>query len=630
MTVSTTLNKIIYSGNGATTVFPFTFPGVAATNIQVFFTDALGNITLLSPSVYTLSLTPATGTNPTGAGGSVTYNPLGVPIPTGSFLTILRTLPLVQSTSLANQGTLYQPVEEAALDYEMMVSQQVLEIQSRALVVPVSDPTPAAIPAVAARKGLFLAFDSSGNPIAAAPGGASTPVSSAMAPVVAAATLAAARAAFGLGAAATEGIGAGLQDDGAGNLRVNLALVTDTVNQSVAAGFDLTRRQALASITYTFPLSSTLFANFGFWISTRGFSITLAPNAADAFDGAATGASLILPPGITTFVQTNATGTWYADLGQQVGLNSPLNLQINASVATNALTIALKDRNGNDPTPVSPAIIAFRDPTIANGDLVIRAITTPLSITIPSTATIGTVNAQANRLWVGLFDNAGTPVLGVYNSLNSTGPSIDCWDETNVATGTAIAGASNTPQTWYTNGTVTSKAFRVIGFVESTQATAGTWATTPSKVALFGPGVKRPGETITGPIAKTNSTANTTTSASFVVLTNSEISITPSSAANLIRVRAAGTMSGSNGSAINAQLSRGTVAATNMIGSINEGSAAGIAGSITYMVALVAYDIPNVTTSITYAVQGNAASAITMTFPVSGLAAVMEIEEIQI
>jgi hypothetical protein len=627
MTVSTTLNKIIYSGNGATTVFPFTFPGVAASNIQVFFTDALGNITLLSPSVYTLSLNPATGTNPTGAGGSVTYNPLGVPIPTGSFLTILRTLPLVQSTSLANQGTLYQPVEEAALDYEMMVSQQVLEIQSRALVVPVSDAAPNPVPAKAARAGLFFAWDSNGNPIAAAPGGASTPVSSAMAPVVAAATLAAGRTAFGLGAAATEGIGTGLQDDGAGNLRVNLALVTDTVNQSVTAGFDLTRRQALASITYTFPLSSTLFANFGFWISTRGFSVTLAPNAADAFDGAATGASLILPPGITTFVQTNATGTWYADLGQQVGLNSPLNLQINASVATNALTIALKDRNGNDPTPVSPVIIAFRDPTIANGDPVIRAITTPLSITIPSTATIGTVNGQTNRLWVGLFDNAGTPVLGVYNSLNSTGPSIACWDETNVATGTAVAGASNTPQIWYTNGTVTSKAFRIIGFVESTQATAGTWATPPFKVALFGSGVARPGAIVTEAFSVNTSAESITSTPNFATVPACTVTASIQSGANVVRVESNGSLNlnGTSNATTTLSISRGTVSNTNVlppsstvaIGTSTVGGGAPV----------TAYDIPNVAGSITYQLQGKNNIASTATYTANST---MTLKEIQI
>lgn len=536
-----------------------------------------------------------------------------MPIPTGSSLTILRVLPLTQSTSLANQGTLYQPVEEAALDYGMMVSQQVLEVQSRALVVPVSDPAPAALPAVAARKLLFLAFDASGNPIASTPSGASTPVSVAMAPVVAAATLAAGRTALGLGAIATEGLGTALQDDGAGNARVFFSVVTDAVNQSVVSGFDLTRRQVLASITYTLPLSSTLFANFGFWISTRGFSVTLAPNAADNFDGAPTAQSLILPPGITAFVQTNATGTWYVDFGQQVGFNSPLNLQINATVAANALTIALKDRNGNDPTPTSPVLLAFRDPTVANGDPVIRAVTTPLSITVPNTATLGTVSGQNARLWVGVFDNAGSPVLGVYNSLNSTLPSVVSWDEAVTPNGTAIAGGSNTPQIWYTNGTITAMAFRILGFIEITEATAGTWATGPGRVQLFGPGIRKPGDVVQENYNKLTGSP-TTTSATFVALTSQNASITPQSSANLIRIEAIGNV-GIGQTAINQtvtgnlQISRGTVAATNLLGnpstnSFNEAGAGATIGTNVH-IPLIAYDTPNTTSSTTYALQAD-------------------------
>src|SRR6266849_4864326 len=277
MTVSTSLNKIIYKGNGATTVFPFTFPGVAAADIQVFFTDVLGNVTLLAASSYTLSLNAPTGTNPTGAGGSVTYNPLGVPIPINTSLTILRTLPLVQSTSLANQGTLYQPVEEAALDYLMMTVQQTAEIGNRELTVAVSDPPPNPLPAVAARANQVLGFDASGSPIAVSTLPAAT-VSSAMQPVVNAATLAAGRTALGLGAIATEGIGSGLQDDGASNVRTFFQEVSDSTGQSVTSAFHQQIRVASVGITYTFPLTSTLWNGFGFWIYASTGTVTLAIN----------------------------------------------------------------------------------------------------------------------------------------------------------------------------------------------------------------------------------------------------------------------------------------------------------------------------------------------------------------
>ena len=68
MTVSTTLNKIIYLANGAQVLFTFPFPVISAANLQVFLTDLSGNIVLQAPSTYTVVLNPASGTNPTQAG----------------------------------------------------------------------------------------------------------------------------------------------------------------------------------------------------------------------------------------------------------------------------------------------------------------------------------------------------------------------------------------------------------------------------------------------------------------------------------------------------------------------------------------------------------------------------------
>jgi hypothetical protein len=576
MTVSTTLNKITFPGNASATVFPFTFatPLVPA-DIQVFFTDASGNVTLLSPSVYTLSINPATGTDPTPVGGSVTYNPLGVPIPFGTFLTILRTLPLVQNTSLANQGTSYQQVTEQALDYEMMVSQQVLEVQSRALVVSVSDPTPNALPAVAARANLFLAFDSSGNPIASQPGGSNTPISSAMVPVVTASTLAVARTALGLGSIVTESIGLGLEDNGAGSLQTFYNHVADGSNQAVVASFHANVREATGALTYTFPLSSTLFNGFGTWIYARTAAVTLAINAADAFDGAATGASLTIPVGTRAFVSTNATGTWFIRGFNQPGFNAPLNLQLNASVSSNNLVIAVKDANGNDPSPASPVIFTVS----AGGNSIPRAVTGALSITVPTGATLGTVNGQSNRIWVGVFDNAGSPVLAVYNSLNSTGPAVLAWDESTQTSATAVSAGATLPQTWYGASGITTKSFRVLGYVESTQATAGTWTSAPSKTQLFGPGIKKPGDVVQ---------AKATVSAS--------LAISPLAAANLIK------FFGCARTSINAAFETVTYlrgATTLFTQTIGAGNA-----SVDVVSTATVYDTPNTTGSTTYSISG--------------------------
>lgn len=584
MTVSTPLNKIIYSGNGATTVFPFTFatPAVAS-DIQVFFTDINGNVTLLAANTYTLIFNPVTGTNPTPVGGSVTYNPGGVPIPTGTFLTIFRNLPLTQGTSLANQGTSYQQVTEQALDYLMMVNQQVLEIQSRALVVSVSDPAPNPLPAVAARAGFVLGFDVNGNPIAVSTLPAGT-VSSAMAPVVSAASLAAGRTAFGLGNAAVEAIGLGLQDNGAGSLQTFFGEVSDSLNQTVTAAFHQNIRSATGALTYTLPLTTTLFNGFGFWVYAQTAAITFAINVADAFNGAGTGASLTVPPGSKVFVSTNAAGTWYIRGMANPGFNAPLNLQINATVASSALTIVLKDQNGNDPSPASPVIFTVS----SSGNNVPRAVTTPLSITIPSGATIGTANGVNARLWIGLFDNAGTPVLGVYNCLHYGSPNFTLvpWDETSAQTTTGISAGATLDQTWYTNGALTSRSFRIIGYIEIVEATAGTWSSGPTKVQLFGPGAKKPGDNVQGPSMVSSATTTT-------------LPITPFSAANLIFIQAWATVT--TGTAVTIHITRGGV-------NIGQGQSASAAA------ALGLLDLPNSASAITYGLAVAAGTLSTETF----------------
>ncbi len=617
MTVSTSLNKIIYQGNGATTVFPFTFPGVAAADIQVFFTDVLGNVTLLAASSYTLSLNAPTGTNPTGAGGSVTYNPLGVPIPINTSLTILRTLPLVQSTSLANQGTLYQPVEEAALDYLMMTVQQTAEIGNRELTVAVSDPPPNPLPAVAARANQVLGFDASGNPIAVSSLPAGT-VSSAMQPVVNAATLAAGRSAFGLGSIATETIGLGLQDNGANAIQTFFNTVADSTNQTVTSSFHQNIRAATGALNYTLPKASTLFNGFGFWVYALTGAITFIINAADAFSGAGTGASLVIPPGSRVFVSTDAagSGTWYIRPSVLQGFNAPLNLQLNASAGSGSALINIKDANGNDPSPASPITVVHS----FNGNATPRAITVPLSLTIPSGASLGTVSGQAFRIWVGLFDNAGTPVLGVYNSLSGT--NVQSWNEAAQSPGVAISAGATQAQTWYTNGSIAPpKSFRILGYFEGVQG-GGAWTTGLSLVQLFGPGIKRPGDTVQEAPTKI-SASGSTTSSTFVALPNQTAIIGIQSAANLIRVEACGQVS-SGGSIPSNQtgqlsLSRGTVANANLFGDVGGlfGGITGVAsGAYTFGCtgALFGYDLPNQVGNVTYAVQGNITGGNTLTF----------------
>ena len=139
---------------------------------------------------------------------------------------------------------------------------------------------------------------------------------------------------------------------------------------------------------------------------------------------------------------------------------------ITASVATSALTVTL-----------NPTILNFRNTPLTSGTINTRTVAAAISVVVPSTATLGTVSAQQSRLVVIALDNAGTVELAVVNIAGGTN-----LDETTLISTTAIIAGSNSASVVYSTTARTSLPFRVVGYIESTQATAGTWATAPSTI----------------------------------------------------------------------------------------------------------------------------------------------------
>lgn len=197
-TVTTQTSSIVGLGDGSNTVFTFPFVGVASSDITVTYTDTSGTEAVLTSTQYTLALNaPATGAI-WGVGGTVTYPLSGSPIAAGTTLTIERTLPYTQTVS-SNQGQAFPRAIETGLDLLDMQIQQVYGLIGRAISVSVTDTCSALgnLPTASSRANQMLGFDSTGcNPIVAQP--ASALVSSAMQPVVDAATIAAARALLGI------------------------------------------------------------------------------------------------------------------------------------------------------------------------------------------------------------------------------------------------------------------------------------------------------------------------------------------------------------------------------------------------------------------------------------------------
>ena len=182
--------------------------------------------------------------------------------------------------------------------------------------------------------------------------------------------------------------------------------------------------------------------------------------------GATTLASTIASPTLTTpALGTPASG----NLANCTGITDKIQ-PITASVATSALTITL-----------NPTVLDFRASPITSGTVTSLVVSAAISVVIPSTSTMGTVSATQSRLVVIAINNAGTVELA---ATNISGGSV--LDETTLINTTAAAAAGNSATAYYSTTARTGVAYRVVGYIESTQATAGTWATAPSTIQGMG------------------------------------------------------------------------------------------------------------------------------------------------
>lgn len=151
------------------------------------------------------------------------------------------------------------------------------------------------------------------------------------------------------------------------------------------------------------------------------------------------------------------------------------NCSLAASVAGNALTIALKDASGSDPSAGSACKIGFRSSTVASGVYNQRSVTSATSITISSGSTLGHTNGVTWPIYVYAIDNAGTVELAVSSTEFA-------FQTIGLGTSTAEggAGAADSYGGWYSTTARTNVPFRLLGAYSSTQTTAGTWATVPN------------------------------------------------------------------------------------------------------------------------------------------------------
>lgn len=154
-----------------------------------------------------------------------------------------------------------------------------------------------------------------------------------------------------------------------------------------------------------------------------------------------------------------------------------LNLGLAASVAANALTVALKQSDGStDPSSGAASVkIGFRSATATSGAYNERSATAATSITVASGAPLGNTSTTVAYLYLYALDNAGTIELAISASLFSEG---------SVQTTTALTNSSNSLSTLYSTTARSSVPIRLIGRLKQSQSTAGVWASAPTEVSL--------------------------------------------------------------------------------------------------------------------------------------------------
>jgi len=204
----------------------------------------------------------------------------------------------------------------------------------------------------------------------------------------------------------------------------------------------------VAGVTYTFTLydangnqlnQATYVAGVGAVTSVNGAIGAVTVAAAGANNDITSLGALTSVPNIITAMQQQS---------------------IAASVASNALTVNF---NGGP--------LAFRNATLTSGTPVELQVGA-LNLVAPSGATLGTINATQAQLALVVLYNGGTPALGIVNMAGGVN-----LDETTLLSTTAISAAATANNVVYSNSAITNSPFRVVGYINITEATAGTWAT---------------------------------------------------------------------------------------------------------------------------------------------------------
>lgn len=184
------------------------------------------------------------------------------------------------------------------------------------------------------------------------------------------------------------------------------------------------------------------------------------------------GAKYTVSAGDRLTITAVTTTTFYVAITKRDGssvMPPPSKIQpLSASVSSNALTITL-----------SPTVLDFRSSTLGSGTVNTRTVSSAISLVISSGSTLGFASGALSRIIVFAIDNAGTVELAAMNVSSA------CYlDETGLISTTAEGGVggADSASVMYSTAARSNVSYRIVGYIESTQTTAGTWANAPSTI----------------------------------------------------------------------------------------------------------------------------------------------------
>lgn len=538
MTISSTTSRVTYTGNGAVSTYSYTFKIFAKEDLRVTVRNTSGVETRLAEGTdYTVTGVGETvGGTIVLVNASQAWLTAGK-LTTGYILSIRRVRAITQGTDIRNQSAFFPETHEDVFDSLVMIDQGQQDELDRSVklseTVPASDFDPT-LPGDIGTADAVLAVNGTGDGFVVGPTTGAISGAAASATAAAASATAAASSASGASTSATAAASsATAASTAAASVIWNDVIFITSANSPYT--IDATHRGKLIAVdTTSGAVTITLPAIAGLSLATpfvlaikktnagtnavtinRSSTDTIDGNTSKTISGDDVGSIFIPDTGptpdewttadfgqvadntITTakLVDLSVTTAKHADLSVTTGklaaaavtvektdaqlfasAHEILNLEVNATVASNAITIAMKTGSNANASATDPVYIGFRDSNLALGTFNRRTVTGALSMAVSSGSTLGHTNGVATYFYVYAIDNAGTVELAVSSTLYDEGVLYS-------TTAEGGAGAADSATVIYSTTARTNVPIRLLARVKSNQATAGTWATGFSEIS---------------------------------------------------------------------------------------------------------------------------------------------------